>query len=536
MTLSEASRRRGAAGATRPAAAATSIALGATLALAFSFTGGPAAPQDTTADLDATARDAQALADRFAAAARGARDRAREARLRADATRRRANEDAATLRRLREEFGLPPADGAARERTMEERRARLARERTKHAAAERTPRENKAFYLGRLRATRGLGFQAKGKSSYLFDPGAAPDMADLRIRSNWQWGINVARGSARFAGQPRGAVAKTGHVDYARLDIRPDPASREQMKWGIRRFNMGDVTVRDCDFTDIPREHGIYDEVSGHALYRGNTFKDLGGQALQMAYRDQAFQQYSASNMPYTGRATYVLEDNHAVDTGQNASRSGFVWTFFDPGTHRFPATVVLRGCTSVQEWRQARLPEGPRVGAGHPRAVRSPGGLVVHHYQHVRPKADPATELLVVTNCLFDHTASEMPIAAVRGVETILVHDSCFLARDHRNPVFDVDDEPRMPSGRVVLQNNVSPEGMEVWLHVRGQRVCSMHCPGERVEVDVATREVTRLPMQDDQEVRLLSPLRDRRPRAGVHPQPVGHVDDLGTVRPAYR
>lgn len=495
---------------------------------------GPTVPQEGQAELEAAARDAAALAEEFEAAARAARDRAKDARRRAEAARRRSNEAGAALRRLRAELGLPPLN-AAPEPTPEELRARFAAERDKHAAAERTPRENKARYLGRARGSR----PSKGQrvnESYTFDPGAAPDMGGLVIRTAGQWAINVARGGERFAGKRPGSVPKTGHVDYARLDIAPAAGSGRGMKWGIRRFNMGDVTVRDCDFTGIPREHGIYDEISGHALYRGNTFKDLGGQAIQLAYRDQPFQQYWASNMPYTGRATYVLEDNHAVDTGLDASRSGFVWTFFDPGTHRHPASIVLRGCTSVQEWARPRLASGQAVDADNPRAVRSPGGLVVQHFQHVRPKERPATELLVVDNCLFDHTSSSMPFAAIRGVERIYIEDSCFLARAHRNPVVDIDDIPNMPSGRIVLQNNVSPEGMEVWLRVRGERICSMHCPGERIEIDVKTLEVTRGAPKVDREVGLLSPLRARRAGDGIRQQPLGHVDDLGTVRAAYR
>ena len=134
--------------------------------------------------------------------------------------------------------------------------------------------------------------------------------------------------------------------------------------------------------------------------------------------------------------------------------------------------------------------------------------------------------------DCLFDHTASEMPIAAIRGVGLVIIEDSCFLARSHRNPVVDIDDLPDMPSGRVVLQNNVSPAGMEVWLHVRGKRVCSLHCPGERIGVDVETLAVTRGEPRTDREVELLSPLRERRAPSGIHEQPLGHVDDLGTVR----
>lgn len=492
------------------------------------------------------------IADALALAADRAHRRAQEGELLAKAARRRSNEAGAALRRLRKELGLPPAEpvqppprtGEAA-KVREKNRVdvpvapkarllnRLAAETHKHAAAGRSAAENKALYLPRERAAHRLsGRRRTAHKGGTFSPGEAPDMGDLDISATWQWAINVARGGTPFAGKRLGSVQKTGHVDLARLSIQPSTSKDAvAMLWGLRRYNLGDTTVTDCDFSNITREHAIYDEVSGHALYRGNTFLRIGGQAIQMAYRDKPFAQYMASNMPYTGRATYVLDGNHAVDTGLHGSRSGFVWTFFDPGTHAQPATVVLRDCTSVQAWGKGRGASGP----GSP-TVRSPGGLVVHHYQHVNAKAAPATETVAIDNCLFDHTLGSMPVMALRGVGTILIEDSCFLAREHRNPVIDIDDLPNMPSGKVILENNVSPEGMEVFLHVRGKRVCSMHCPGKRIEIDVRTLEMVESEPKEDLVTRLISPLANRSVAPGVHPQPLGHIDDIGTVKHRYR
>ncbi len=501
---------------------------------------------------ESTVKALRRVANALALAADRAHRRAQEAERLAEAARRRSNEAAAALRRLRKSLGLPvgqpapPVPGRGKAAEVRDQgsvdravapkadgRSRLAGETDKHAAATRSAAENKALYLPRERAAhRSAGARRVVRDAYTFNPGDAPDMGDLDIYTGWQWGINVARGETTFVGKPLGSIPKTGHVDLARLSIQPDPAKNAvEVKWGLRRFNLGDTTVTDCDFTDIQREHGIYDEVSGHGLYRGNTFLRLGGQAIQMAYRDGPVQQYKASNMPYTGRATYVLDGNHAVDTGLHGSRSGFVWTFFDPGTHAQPATVVVRDCTSVQAWESPRTASGP----GSP-AVRCPGGLVVHHYQHVKPEAAPATETLAIDNCLFDHTLGSMPVMAIRGVGTILIEDSCFLARKHRNPVVDIDDLPNMPSGKVILENNVSPKGMEVFLHVRGKRVCSMHCPGKRIEIDVRTLERTESEPKDDPVTRLVSPLADRRVAPGIHTQPIGHIDDIGTVKASYR
>ena len=359
-------------------------------------------------------------------------------------------------------------------------------------------------------------------------------MADLDIYAEWQWGVNVGRGSASFSGGAASGLRKSGDIDIARVSFQPNPdkMAATGMKWGMRRYNLGDVTVVDCDFTGIPKEHGIYDNLGGHGLYLGNTFKNIGGQALQIAYRDRAYNQYQPDNLPYTGKTTIIVDDCHAVDCGLDPSRSAFTWTFFDPGTREFPATVILRNCTMVHAWARCRTAGGKTVRESHPQAMRSPGGLMLTQIQHVNGKARrKPTETLVVDNCLFDMSVSGMPVAAVRGVGTILIEDSCFIARDHRNPHFDVDDLPDRPSGKVILENCVSPEGARVWLRIRKQRVVSMHCPGKRLEIDVKTLEVTELEPRDDPITRLISPLAGRTVRAGIHDPFRNANPDIGTV-----
>ena len=44
-------------------------------------------------------------------------------------------------------------------------------------------------------------------------------------------------------------------------------------------------------------------------------------------------------------------------------------------------------------------------------------------------------------------------------------------------------------------------------------------------------TLEVTESEVRDDPLTRLISPLAERTVAAGIHPQPPGHIDDLGTV-----
>lgn len=522
-------------------------------------------------ELEAAARELEALAADAQAAATAARKRADQARVRADEARRtkrlppevrapavgapaagdddrrrgvapgRGEGDGASAvpPALPERAGTGSSDPAVAAAalplsTFGEERARKMAQRIL-AGAERTAAQNKVSYLGAKRQGRGWDAAARTRGTgHTFPPGQAPDMGDMDMHCVWQWSLNVARGRGRFETAKPGQIKKTGHVDLARMTFQPDPSTyaKDGMKWGMRRYNLGDVTVTDCDFTDIHLEHGIYDNLSGHGLYRGNTFLRMGGQAIQTAYRDQPYQQYGADNLPYSAPPLLILEDNHAVDCGLSAGRAGFVWTLFDPGIPSQPGTVIVRGCTAVSAWDFTRTGGGDRVGPNHPRALRSAGGLVLTHYKKLPEDAPrPATRDFVMDACLLDLTMAETPVVAVRGVGTIHVEDSVFLARDHRRPFFDVDDAPGQPSGKVVLQNCVSPPGAEVWLRIGKKKVVSMHCPGRRLEIDVATRRVTETEPRDTPLTRVVSPLAGRRVLPGSHPQPPGHRDELGAL-----
>ncbi len=493
-------------------------------------------------EAERVADELEAAAEELERLAKSAGEAAAAARRRADAARERARlgRGAAAGRRT-ESREIPPASresarsaGATALATFDASRADGWAARVVPAAT-RSAAQNKAAYLPEVRARRGWDLEARtGMSSVTHKPGAAPDIGDVDFTCGWQWALNVARGGVPGLDEPLDGAFKTGHVDLARLTFQPEPDGfgATGMKWGMRRYNLGDVTVSDCDFTGIPKEHGIYDSVSGHALYRGNTFLRIGGQAIQFAHRAGSYGQYGADNLPYTAPPLIVVEDCHAVDVGLRASRAAFAWTFFDPGSYAHPGTVVLRGCTLVSAWPSTRTSGGEVVGPDHPRALRSSGGLVVTHYGEA-PEGSEAhpTRDLVIDACLFDLTMAEQAVAAVRGVEAILVEDSVFIAREHRRPYFDVDDAGGGASGRVVIQNCISPPGAEVWLRIRGRKIMSLHTPGKRFEIDVATGLIEETEPRDTALTRVVSPLAARAVRPGIHPQPPGHVDDLGVL-----
>ncbi|MEO1698474.1 MAG: hypothetical protein AAFU73_14335 [Planctomycetota bacterium] len=405
-----------------------------------------------------------------------------------------------------------------------------------HASLEHTTAANKARFLGAKRARRSGGVgRRRIEESLTYSPEEAPDLADVDLLATWQWGINIARGRGNFAGAAPGSIPRTGSIDYARLTVGPKKGAfaERKMKWGIRRYNLGDTTVVDCDFTGIPEEHGLYDALCGHALYLGNTFQGLGGQAIQIAHRDRPFQQYKADNLAWAAPPLIVVDDCHAVDCGRFAARSGFTWSFFDPGTLEHPGTVIVRGCTSVHEWDFARTTGGRRTALDAPDGVRSPGGLVVQHYRGL-PKDAPvgaATRAVVIDRCLFDHSKSAMPLVAIRGVGTVLIEDSCFIARDGKLPYVDIDDLPGQPSGRVILQNCVTTDEGPVLLRIGREVIRSVHCPDQRVVIDVPTRQVVVGDVVEEPLSRVLHPLEPPILTPGVHPQPKGHVDAIGPI-----
>ena len=125
---------------------------------------------------------------------------------------------------------------------------------------------------------------------------------------------------------------------------------------GHASLQLGDVTVTDCDFTGIPKEHGIYDSLSGHALYRGNTFLGLGGQVIQLAHRATPYAQYGADNLR-TARLLIVDTSRGGRLTGReplrvrvDVLRPGLLRAPRDRDPPRFDARLGL-GIHTHERW-----------------------------------------------------------------------------------------------------------------------------------------------------------------------------------------
>lgn len=465
-----------------------------------------------------------------------------------------------------------------------------------HDSATRTSGENKAAFLPPLRASRLSTPREQIEGQVQYYSGQAPDIGDVDLFVHWQKGVGVSRDhySVLYTGDalaenaqrrldhqvaldawnalpaipPRppapvldlvpvpapGSIPKNGNIDIARMSIQPHPTwlssgsppfnPRNSMKWGMRRYNLGDSTVIDCDFSDIPEEHGIYDDVAGHALYQGLTFSKLGAQSLQIMSRDRPYSQYLADNMPLTGKPSVVVENCHAVDGGYFAAKRAFCWTFFDWGTLRFPGTIVIRDSSWVASYAPRVKGTNQPTHVDDPLAVQASKGLVVTQYDNTPVGPDQyTTEDLVVTNCLFDGTQCEASPIVIRGVENILFDHSTFIFRFTDQNWVGIDSPGKANrSGTLVVQDCLSPTDTRLWLYgqplmYQGQPF-TMHCPGKRFEIDCRTRVVEEVPMSYDRIIDFKSPLLGRGGDlvpSGFTPQPADAVLDMGTVPYEY-
>lgn len=449
-------------------------------------------------------------------------------------------------------------------------------------AVGKTAQQNKDAFMWKKRNSRDVPEKERIVRTVMNAPGAAPDMGDLAIYGQWQMCVGSSRGSGAFTGDAYQAwdqggrvgafvaptaeqFPKTGDLDVARCSFQPHPTwastprkagqkpfwPSRSMRWGMRRYNLGDTTTIDCDFSHIPEEHGCYDDLAGHALYRGNTFLKLGGQALQLVHRSKPYEQYKADNMPFTARPIAVLDDNHAVDCGLAAAKRSYNWTFFDYGTFEYPSTIILRNCTSVAAFDKAmRRGTNEPIDENHRDAIKSSKGFVVTQYQHSQTTPGTyAVENFVMDNCVMDFTQSQDNFGDIRGVEFGLLNHCTFINRNMRQNWVGIDSRRHgNPSGTVVIQDCVvdRTNGLGdavVWimdqpLMYQGKPF-SLHCPGKRFVIDVATRTVREEPMVRDRILDLISPLEGRggdSVPSGLTPQPAGHIDDMGAVTRTYR
>lgn len=285
---------------------------------------------------------------------------------------------------------------------------------------------------------------------------------------------------------------RPGSYVWRNIGVRPGPGA-SQLKWGTREYNAPTRKFLDCDFVDIPREHGLYVSNNGSTHVEGSTFLRCGSQGVQFAHRPLPYQQYDADNLPYASRPHHIVRDSHFVDCAYKGDRPSYNLTYFNPGTSEMPGTILVEDCSFVCDWPEPRYYGGQEL--------RSTGAMVVGNMQGNEPLAGhPMMEAVTIRNCLFDYTLPDRPILSLRSCRTIHIEDCAFILRDGTRPIVSIDkyiDDDEVKTGRIIFRNcHVEGGHMVVRLTADelGNQVAKyidIHCPGEQITVSGRTGEI---------------------------------------------
>lgn len=299
-------------------------------------------------------------------------------------------------------------------------------------------------------------------------------------------------------------VVRGGTYTWDNIGVTAAPDAH-QLKWGTRELNCPERIFRNCDFTRIPKEHGLYVSSYANTTVDGCTFLMTGSQGAQFAHRSVPYQQYDPDCLPYQSPPVHVVRNSHFVDCGFKGARPSFNLTYFDPGTSSMPGTVLVEDCSFVCSWPETRAD-------GH----RSTGAIVVTNMRGagpLDPKIGPMMKSVTLRNCLFDFTEGDREIVDIRSTAEILIEDCAFIGRKHAHPyvLVDRDNSGRDLNGtkseRIVLRNNRA-RGVALKIQLRGDDgersfvEVPLNCPGEeRIYSAVTGSLVSKRSLQEPEE-----------------------------------
>jgi len=366
-----------------------------------------------------------------------------------------------------------------------------------------TVEENKNRRLPHLRDQRDDRVSATRIPDLKTWPGTNKVYSNLEVAvsPNTQWAFNLYRPKSKDLTN----LSPSGYLEFRNIGIRPGDGA-VGLKWGSREYNAPDRRFIDCDYTEIPKEHGLYVSNSGNTLLERCTFLRVGSQGAQWAHRPRPYQQYHADNAPYQSPPLHIVRDCHFVDCAYRGDRPSFNLTYFSPGTSENPGTIIIEDSSFVCKWDKPRI-DNPNSAA--PRIRYSSGAIVVTPSQGNLP-LDPSKgqmmKRVTLHNCLFDYTAGDRAIAELRSIDEIVIEDCCFIARDHTQNGINIDrlSGPKSildgtKSRRLVLRNNLA-DNVVIRLGLGdGTRntkfvTIPLHTPGEEVTYNAVTgREVSR-------------------------------------------
>jgi len=297
---------------------------------------------------------------------------------------------------------------------------------------------------------------------------------------------------------PRSTVLVMDNIELA----GPWDDQSSGAKWFVRMSNIPQATMtrfnvvgEDLKGRNFPKEHGCYLDVSGDVTFADSLYKNIGGHGVYVTNRAYSFQQYGFISLPFTAPPTWTFDNVIQLHNEQDASRSAFDFTFYDPGSYEHPGEVIVKDCASIQAWPYQR-PQGTNerhpVEPYRPGETRASGGLVVTNYDHSHMGREGAwpTERVVITRSYFRAVQARHNLISISGAKHVLLKDSTFIAEGPgANTVIHIGAKERdglwMAEPRsVVLENCVAP-GMSVEIARRdGLPAVSIdaNCPGRRV------------------------------------------------------
>tara|TARA_R100000951_G_scaffold78619_1_gene66381 strand:- start:7598 stop:8881 length:1284 start_codon:yes stop_codon:yes gene_type:complete len=311
------------------------------------------------------------------------------------------------------------------------------------------------------------------------------DMESVVPKGYTQWSSNLHKDLAK----------RPGVYTWKNIGVSPVlmPELARQLKWGTREYNTPMREFLQCDFTDIPREHGLYVSNYEGTKVEECTFLRCGSQGVQFAHRELPYQQYGADNLPYETKPYHVLRDTHFVDNAYKGDRPSFNATYFDPGSSKFPGTLLVQNCSFVADWDVARSD-----------GKKSTGAFVISHMQgNPDLKDQNMMELVHFKNCLLDFTKGDRSLMAIRSTDELLMEDCCFIAREHTQPYITIDkDYGNMGNTKtkvIRVRNCIALGGVKVNVLLAtkdGKQVSKkvdIHCPGGEIVIDGITGEIIR-------------------------------------------
>ena len=153
---------------------------------------------------------------------------------------------------------------------------------TAHSGFRAAVQQNKDRRLPALRARRVGRVSATRIPDVKLWTGTPMVISDLEVAvsPNTQWAFNLYRPRSKDLS----GLSPSGYLEFRNVGIRPGEGA-VGLKWGSREYNAPERRFIDCDYTDIPKEHGLYVSNSGNTLLERCTFLRVGSQGAQWAHR-----------------------------------------------------------------------------------------------------------------------------------------------------------------------------------------------------------------------------------------------------------